>query len=111
MPRGTGSLYSGLVAKRRELEQAIETIDNAIRLIHGKGAKGQGRSKPRGPMSEETKAKLRAAHAKRKKQAEAQSTRSRQPHKGRTPARTPVRAPLGVRTRPRQQEDGMEVEA
>jgi hypothetical protein len=108
MPRA-GSLYSGLVAKRRELEQAIATVDAAIRLIHGKAT--SGRSKPRGPMSEETKAKLRVAHAQRKKQAEAQSTRPRQPHKGRTPARTPVRAPLGVRSRPKQQEDGIEVEA
>jgi len=88
MPRAGGSLYSGLVAKRRELEQAIETVDAAIRLIHGKAGKGQGRSKPRGPMSEETKAKLRAAHAKRKRQAET----ARQ-HK------VPVKRPLGVRAR------------
>ena len=89
MPRGTGSLYSGLTAKRRELEQAIETIDNAIRLVHGKGTKGQGRSKPRGPMSEETKAKLRAAHARRKRQEASAQSKSR-------PA---TRKPIGVRAR------------
>ena len=92
MPRGA-SLYSGLAAKRRELEQAIETIDNAIRLVHGKGAKGSGRSKPRGPMSEETKAKLRAAHARRKRQEAATQSKSR----------PPSRKPLGVRTRPKEQ--------
>jgi hypothetical protein len=95
MPRGTGSLYSGLQAKRRELEQAIETVDAAIRLIHGKAS--SGRSKPRGPMSEETKAKLRAAHARRKRQEASQS--SRQPNKG--------RRPLGVRTRPKEQAEAV----
>ena len=93
MPRGA-SLYSGLAAKRRELEQAIETVDAAIRLVHGKGGKGSGgRSKPRGPMSEETKAKLRAAHARRKRQEAATQSKSR----------PPSRKPLGVRTRPKEQ--------
>jgi hypothetical protein len=90
MPRA-GSLYSSLMHKRKELEQAIQTIDATIRLIHGKSA---GRSKPRGPMSEETKAKLRAAHARRKRQAAATQTK----------AKVPARKPLGVRTRPKQQE-------
>jgi hypothetical protein len=101
MPRGTGSLYSGLQAKRRELEQAIETVDAAIRLIHGKAGKGQGRSKPRGPMSEETKQKLRLAHARRNRQEASAQSKSR-------PA---TRRPIGVRARPKQQEDGIEVEA
>jgi hypothetical protein len=94
MPRAGGSLYSGLQAKRRELEQAIATVDAAIRLVHGKAA--SGRSKPRGPMSEETKAKLRASHAKRKRQAEAAHQ-----HKA------PARKPLGVRTRPKEQAEAV----
>ena len=94
MPR-TGSLYSGLVAKRRELEQAIATVDAAIRLIHGKAA--SGRSKPRGPMSEETKAKLRLAHARRKRQEASTQSKSK----------APVRKPLGVRTRPKEQAEAV----
>jgi len=52
-------------------------------------------------MSEETKQKLRLAHAHRKRQEGSTQSKSR-------PA---TRKPIGVRVRPRQQEDGIEVEA
>jgi len=89
MPRAQGGLYQGLVRKRKELERDLATIDATIRLIHGRSG-GRGKSKPRGPMSEATKQKLRAAAHKRLSGGKVKTS-----HK-------PKVRPLGVKARPKE---------